>query len=58
MLNRGEKIKVTPPELPAGQAWVRRFDTSQDDAIKVTSGMTVETDSVVVFSHETDMDDP
>ena len=41
------------PELPNGGAWVRRFDTSQDDAIEVTQGMHVAADAVVVFSHET-----
>lgn len=53
VLNRGHAIEITPPVLPAGGAWVRRFDTSQDDAIKVTQGMHVAADAVVVFSHET-----
>jgi glycogen operon protein len=56
VLNRGGAFKLTPPDLPAGDAWVRRFDTSQDDAIKVTAGMLVAADSVVVFSHETEED--
>jgi len=52
VLNRGDAIEITPPALPDGGAWVRRFDTSQDDAIRVTQGMTVAADAVVVFSHE------
>jgi isoamylase len=53
VLNRGEALTIIPPALPEGHAWVRRFDTSQDDAIKVTAGMEVAADAVVVFSHET-----
>lgn len=53
VLNRGPEIEIKPPALPDGDAWVRRFDTSQDDAIKVTQGMQVSADAVVVFSHET-----
>ncbi|SFR39595.1 glycogen debranching protein GlgX [Litoreibacter janthinus] len=53
VLNRGDAVEITPPALPDGSAWVRRFDTSQDDAIKVTAGMHVAADAVVVFSHET-----
>ena len=53
VLNRGEAVEITPPELPETDQWVRRFDTSQDDAIKVTTGMKVAADSVVVFSQET-----
>ena len=53
VLNRGEAVEITAPELPIGHRWVRRFDTSQEDAIKVTPGLTVAADSVVVFSHET-----
>jgi glycogen operon protein len=53
VLNRGDAVEIVPPALPDGDAWVRRFDTSQDDAIAVTPGMTVAADSVVVFSHET-----
>lgn len=53
VLNRGAAIEVAAPELPDGDAWVRRFDTSQDDAIRVTPGMHVAADSVAVFSHET-----
>lgn len=52
VLNRGDDIEITPPALPVGSAWVRRFDTSQDDAILVTPGMRVAADAVVVFSHE------
>ena len=52
VLNRGEAVEVTPPELPAGGAWVRRFDTSLDNAIQVTEGMQVAANAVVVFSHE------
>ena len=52
VLNRGSGIDITPPELPNGGAWVRRFDTSQDDAIKVTPGMQAAADCVVVFSQE------
>jgi glycogen operon protein len=53
VLNRGGAVDIVPPTLPDGGAWVRRFDTSQDDAIKVTAGMQVAADAVVVFSHET-----
>ena len=53
VLNRGEAVEIAPPDLPVGDAWVRRFDTSQDDAIQVTPGMLVAADSVVVFSQET-----
>ncbi len=53
VLNRGAALEITPPELPDDGAWVRRFDTSQDDVIKVTAGMQVAADAVVVFSHET-----
>ena len=53
VLNRGDPTDITPPKLPKGDKWVRRFDTSQDDAIKVTPGMQVAADAVVVFSHET-----
>ncbi|MEM9583840.1 MAG: glycogen debranching protein GlgX [Pseudomonadota bacterium] len=52
VLNRGAAITITPPQLPAGRAWVRRFDTSQDNAIDVTEGMAVAADAVVVFSQE------
>ena len=54
VLNRGEATVIAPPDLPEGGAWVRRFDTSQDDAIRVTPGMEVAAEAVVVFSHETD----
>lgn len=53
VLNRGRAIVITAPELPKGDVWVRRFDTSQDDAIKVTPGLAVAADSVVAFSQET-----
>jgi isoamylase len=53
VLNRGSDVDITPPDLPAGDRWVRRFDTSQDNAIAVTEGMHVSADAVVVFSHET-----
>lgn len=53
VLNRGGAIEIAAPELPAGDSWVRRFDTSQTDAIMVTPGMQVASQSVVVFSHET-----
>ena len=52
VLNRGNAVEITPPALPEGDAWVRRFDTSQDDAIAVTPGMQVAANAVVVFSHE------
>ncbi|WP_417270839.1 glycogen debranching protein GlgX [Celeribacter sp.] len=54
VLNRGDTVEITAPALPDGGAWVRRFDTSQDDAIKVTEGMHVAANAVVVFSHERD----
>ena len=53
VLNRGGDNHITPPTLPEGGVWVRRFDTSQDDAIKVIEGMQVAANAVVVFSHET-----
>jgi len=53
VLNRGEAVEITAPDLPQGDVWVRRFDTSQEDAIAVTLGMDVAEDSVVVFSQET-----
>ncbi|MDZ7822763.1 MAG: glycogen debranching protein GlgX [Ahrensia sp.] len=53
VLNRGGKTSIVPPSLPQGGQWVRRFDTSQDDAIQVTPGMDISADCVVVFSHET-----
>ncbi|MEO0496485.1 MAG: glycogen debranching protein GlgX [Pseudomonadota bacterium] len=52
VFNRGDEIEITPPELTEGN-WVRRFDTSQDDAIEVTPGMVIAANAVVVFSHET-----
>jgi len=52
VLNRGEKVTIEAPELPEGGIWVRRFDTSQEDAIAVTDGTTVDANAVVVFSHE------
>ena len=52
VLNRGNAVEITPPALSEGR-WVRRFDTSQDNAIEVTDGMQVAADAVVVFSHET-----
>ncbi len=52
VLNRGGAITVVPPTLPDGERWVRRFDTSQDNAIHVTEGMGVAADAVVVFSQE------
>lgn len=52
VLNCGGAVDVTPPKLPKGDGWVRRFDTSQDDAIAVTAGMHVAADAVVVFSQE------
>ncbi|MEN0087148.1 MAG: glycogen debranching protein GlgX [Pseudomonadota bacterium] len=51
VFNRGAAIEITPPALSEGR-WVRRFDTSQDNAIEVTSGMMIAADAVVVFSHE------
>lgn len=48
-LNRGDTVEITPPDVRQGDAWVRRFDTSQNNAIEVTPGMTVAADSVVVF---------
>lgn len=51
VLNRGEGVTIVPPTLNEG-AWVRRFDTSQDNAIEVRGGMDVAADAVVVFSHE------
>ncbi len=56
VLNRGDAVEITAPALHDGGAWVRRFDTSQDDAIKVTEGMHVAANAVVVFSHERDGD--
>ncbi len=53
VLNRGAATDITPPTLPEGGKWVRRFDTSQDDAIAVTEGTHIAADAVVVFSHET-----
>lgn len=53
VLNAGEAVDIVPPKLSANESWVRRFDTSQDDAIAVTPGMSVEANSVVVFSYET-----
>jgi glycogen operon protein len=53
VLNRGKARTITPPTLPDGGHWVRRFDTSQEDAIKVTDGTDVAGDCVVVFSYET-----
>jgi glycogen operon protein len=52
VLNCGDAQEIEPPALPGGGAWVRRFDTSQDNAIEVTQGMHVAADAVVVFSHE------
>jgi glycogen operon protein len=52
VLNRGGAVEIVPPDLPEGGAWVRRFDTSQDDAIAVTPGMQVAANAVVVFSQE------
>ncbi|MEL6751754.1 MAG: glycogen debranching protein GlgX, partial [Pseudomonadota bacterium] len=52
VLNRGEAVEVTPPDLPDGSTWVRRFDTSLSNAIEVRPGMDVAADSVTVFSHE------
>jgi glycogen operon protein len=52
VLNRGEAVTITPPTLPDDGRWVRRFDTSQDDAIAVTEGMDIAANAVVVFSHE------
>jgi glycogen operon protein len=52
VLNRGEAVTITPPTLPDDGRWVRRFDTSQDDAIAVTEGMDIAASAVVVFSHE------
>lgn len=52
VLNTGAAVDITPPSLPSGDTWVRRFDTSQDDAIAVTPGMQVAADAVVVFSQE------
>lgn len=54
VLNRGDGVEITAPVLPTGHRWVRRFDTSQDDAIQVTDGMYVPAEAVVVFSHETE----
>lgn len=51
-LNTGDAVDITPPSLPDDDQWVRRFDTSQDDAIAVTPGMHVPANAVVVFSHE------
>ena len=52
VLNRGESIEIVPPDLPSNGAWVRRFDTSQEDAIMATPGMMIAANAVVVFSHE------
>ncbi len=53
VLNRGPATDITPPPVAQGQ-WVRRFDTSQVDAIAVTAGFHVADNAVVVFSHETE----
>ncbi|MGR3514365.1 MAG: glycogen debranching protein GlgX [Paracoccaceae bacterium] len=52
VLNRGDGTRIVLPDLPEGDTWVRRFDTSQDDAIAVTSGVDVAANCVVVFSQE------
>lgn len=52
VLNRGGVVDIVPPVLPKGDTWVRRFDTSQENAIQVIDGMQVAADAVVVFSHE------
>ena len=52
VLNRGEAQDIVQPPLPDGARWVRRFDTSQEDAIMVTEGSQVAANSVVVFSQE------
>ncbi len=52
VLNRGDSVTIEPPALPDNGRWVRRFDTSQDDAIAVTEGMEIAAKAVVVFSHE------
>ena len=51
VLNRGGAVNITPPKISSG-AWVRRFDTSREDAIEVIEGTQIEADSVTVFSHE------
>lgn len=53
VLNKGDAVTITPPSVAQGNRWVRRFDTSQDDAIHVTEGMHVAANAVVVFSDET-----
>ncbi len=53
VLNRGGGVEITPPELPDGGAWVRKFDTSQEDATEEQGGMAIAADAVVVFSYET-----
>ncbi len=52
VLNRGDAVEIVPPDLPESDAWVRRFDTSQRDAIAVTPGLQVAANAVVVFSQE------
>ncbi len=52
VLNSGDAVDITPPRVTDGLCWVRRFDTSQDDAIAVTPGMSVTANSVTVFSQE------
>lgn len=51
VLNRGAAVEITPPKIASG-TWVRRFDTSREDAIEVIEGSQIEADSVTVFSHE------
>jgi glycogen operon protein len=52
VLNRGGAVDIMPPAVMDGNRWIRRFDTSQDDAIAVTDGMHVVAQAVVVFSQE------
>ena len=52
ILNRGDAVDITVPNLPIGEHWVRSFDTGAADATKPISGTLIKANSVVVFSKE------
>lgn len=49
VLNAGEATEIKLPKYPKNNAWVRRFDTAEDDMTGKFDGTLIADNSVVVF---------
>lgn len=49
VLNAGDTVTLTPPSLPDGLIWQRRFDTARAEVTGIFDGTEIAADSVVVF---------